>query len=236
MGSFWRRGGPIVSTIALCWYNRPATYSATWARFTVRILTRCIMHICVLNHSRTPLLQTSCATNVVFCHLVQFWIQKHSLHLRVWNLGLTVVALLPSYCCGCACILTTISLFLCTWTWLYKSLWYTHTVTIWPFGEFGFLASKVMVVCNCFSKCVRPVRHAGGIVSVVHLDTVIVNVGVIIEGLVNIAVGWWQRILIVAIVPSLATTTTKAWTSCVSYCARQKNIRVVLVKYSYYIQ
>ena len=66
------------------------------------------------------------------------------------------------------------------------------------------------MVCNCFSKCVRPVRHAGGIVSVVQLDTVIVNVGVIIEGLVNIAVGWWQRILIVAIVPSLATTTTKA--------------------------
>ena len=46
-------------------------------------------------------------------------------------------------------------------------------------------------------------------VSVIHLDTVIVNVGVIIEGLVNIAVGWWQRMLIVATVPSLAMTTTK---------------------------
>ena len=33
-------------------------------------------------------------------------------------------------------------------------------------------------------------------VSVIHLDIVIVNVGVIIEGLVNVAAGWWQRMLI----------------------------------------
>ena len=31
----------------------------------------------------------------------------------------------------------------------------------------------------------------------VHLDTVIVNVGVISEGLFNITVGWWQAMLIV---------------------------------------
>ena len=33
----------------------------------------CIMHICVLNYSitsRTPLLQTSCTTNVALCHLI----------------------------------------------------------------------------------------------------------------------------------------------------------------------
>ena len=46
-----------------------------------------------------------------------------------------------------------------------------------------------------FCKCVRPMRQAA--VSVVHLDTVIVNVGVIIKGLVNVAVGWWQAMLIV---------------------------------------
>ena len=46
-------------------------------------------------------------------------------------------------------------------------------------------------------------------VSVVHLDTVIVNVGVIIEGLVNVAVGWWQLENAHCIVSSLAMTTTK---------------------------
>jgi len=72
-----------------------------------------------------------------------------------------------------------------------------------------FLSIKgVTVFCYCFSKCVRPLRQAA--VSVVHLHTVIVNVGVIIKGLVNIAVGWWQRMLIVATVPSLDMTTTKA--------------------------
>ena len=39
------------------------------------------------------------------------------------------------------------------------------------------------MVCNCFSKSARQMRQAA--VSVV--ETIIVNVGVIIEGLVNVA-------------------------------------------------
>ena len=34
-------------------------------------------------------------------------------------------------------------------------------------------------------------------VSVLYLDIAIVNVGVIVEGLVYVAVGWWQAMLIV---------------------------------------
>ena len=65
--------------------------------------------ICVLNHSRTPLLQTSCTTNVGLCHLiVQFWIQKHSLHLRVLEFRPYSCYSLPYYCCDCACVLLTL--------------------------------------------------------------------------------------------------------------------------------
>ena len=65
--------------------------------------------ICVLNHSRTPLLQTSCTTNVGLCHLiVQLWIQKHSLHLRVLEFRPYSCYSLPYYCCDCACVLLTL--------------------------------------------------------------------------------------------------------------------------------